>query len=197
MKRTFAIGSDTALVAEIDVKRELAAEGWISVNMNTEKGNFPNVDLLAVREDVVHYIQVKASYGETLTPEGKSVSHPDCLFLGRAEGWLTNKTPFFNGKPGPLMCSIVVAVHVTRERSRFVVLPVGLAEKIARTGTEEWYNVPKKNGGKRKPGFDARPRFISLPKRRALAKEMICMDTLRAYENRWDVLLEEHEKLRD
>ena len=187
--KRFTDDADIALVGEIDVRRELAAEGWLTINTNTEKGNFPNVDLIAARHDSVHRIQVKTTNGE----EG---SHRHCLYLGRAEGWLKNKTPFFNNKNGILKADIVVLVLALRERSRFVVLPVALAEKIARADVEEWSEVPKRDGNRRSPGFDARPGFTRLSTN-AMPKAASIQKTLKAYENNWDMLDETSKRLSD
>ena len=81
MEEKFRIGLDIALVGEIDVRRELAAEGWLTINTNTEKGNFPNVDLIAAKGEESRTIQVK-------TVDGEKGSHKHCLYMGRAEGWL-------------------------------------------------------------------------------------------------------------
>lgn len=72
---------DLGLVGEIEVRRELAAEGWLTINTNTEKGNFPNVDLIAAKGTEARAIQVKTSNAER-------GSHAYCLFMGRAQGWL-------------------------------------------------------------------------------------------------------------
>ena len=188
-EQTFKSGIDVALVGEIDARRELAAEGWLTINTNTEKGNFPNVDLIAAKGEEARAIQVK-------TTDAEKGSHKHCLFMGRAEGWLTKGTPFFNAKPGPLKASVVVLVHAQREGSRFVVLPVGLAEQMARLDVEQWFAVPKLDGSKRSAGFDARPAFTHLRKQ-SLPTEMFMQNTLLAFENRWDVLDASIEKLND
>ena len=41
------------------------------------------------------------------------------------------------------------------------------------------------------------PNFISLPNRASLPYEAAIMNTLRAYENRWDILSEEHAEPRE
>jgi hypothetical protein len=46
-------GIDIGLLGEIDVRRELTAEGWLTINTNTEQGNFPNVDLITARDQEV------------------------------------------------------------------------------------------------------------------------------------------------
>ncbi|MBP6014328.1 MAG: hypothetical protein KBA31_19015 [Alphaproteobacteria bacterium] len=168
------------LVGEIDVRRELAAEGWLTINANTERGNFPNVDLVATRGIEARSIQVKTSNAER-------GSHAHCLFMGRAQGWLESETPFYNSKTGPLRCSVVVLVHASRARSRFVVLPVAVAEHIARRLVEEWRRVPKRDGQVRSAGFDARPQFTRL-KTNATPLDARVQEVLRSFEDRWDVL---------
>ena len=180
---------DIALVGEIDARRELAAEGWLTINTNTEKGNFPNVDLIAVKRFDTRTIQVKTTNAE----EG---SHKDCLFLGRAEAWLNFKTPFFNSKQGPIKANVVILVHARRGGSRFVVLPVALAEKIAQLSVEAWYSVPKLDGGKRSAGFDARLPFTRT-KRNPTTIDLLSRDALLAFENRWDILDAPAEALND
>jgi hypothetical protein len=180
MTKLFRAETDVGLVGEIDVRRELAAEGWLTINTNTEKGNFPNVDLIAAKGTESRAIQVKTS-------DAEKGSHSHCLYLGRAQGWLTDQTPFFNSKPGPLQCSVVVLVHAHRSRSRFVVLPVGLAERLARASVEEWYRIPKLDGAQRSAGFDARLPFTRLLKN-ARPIHTRLQQTLLAFEDRWDVL---------
>lgn len=178
--RLFRDDVDLGLIGEIDVRRELAAEGWLTINTNTEKGNFPNVDLIAAKGTEARAIQVKASNAE-------KGSHSHCLFMGRGQGWLTNQTPFYNSKPGPLRCSVVVLVHAARLRSRFVVLPVAVAEYLARALVEEWHRAPKRDGQQRSAGFDARPQFTRLRKNPTPLGTSV-QRTLLSFEDRWDVL---------
>lgn len=180
MTKLFRAGVDLGLVGEIDVRRELAAEGWLTINTNTEKGNFPNVDLIAAKGTEARGIQVKTS-------DAEKGSHSHCLFMGRGQGWLSGRTAFYNSKSGPLRCSVVVLVHAQRMRSRFVVLPVALAERLARASVEDWYRVPKKDGAQRSAGFDARPQFTKLRKN-PMPLEPLIQSTLLAFEDRWDVL---------
>ena len=63
-EKTFKAEADIALVGEIEVRRELAAEGWLAINTNTEKGNFPNVDLITAKGDRARAIQVKTTDAE-------------------------------------------------------------------------------------------------------------------------------------
>jgi hypothetical protein len=79
---------DIGLIGEIDVRRELAAEEWLTINTNTEKGNFPNVDLIAAKDQEARHIQVKSTSGKT------GQSHAHCLNFGRAQGWLEKKHHF-------------------------------------------------------------------------------------------------------
>jgi hypothetical protein len=188
-ERNFTPGIDVALVGEIEARRELAAEGWLTINTNTEKGNFPNVDLFAAKGEESQAIQVK-------TTNAEKGSHKDNLFMGRAEGWLTNEIPFFNAKLGPLTANIVILVHARRKGSRFVVLPVSVAEQIARFAVERWYAVPKLNGDKRSAGFDARLPFTRL-KKNPHPTDPFLQETLLTYVDRWDVLGESIEKLKD
>lgn len=184
---SFRPGVDVSLVGEIEVRRELAAEGWLTINTNTEKGNFPNVDLIAVRGDFARHIQVK-------TTNGESGSHRTHMFLGRGEAWLKDRTPFFNTKTGPFSVSVVVLVNAKRRESRFVVLPVAIAEQIARLHVENWYQVPKRDGQVRSAGFDARIPFIR-NKASLMPVEVFCRDVLLFFEDRWDVLDSEPERL--
>lgn len=177
--KSFGEDIDLGLIGEIDVRRELAAEGWLTINTNTEKGNFPNVDLIAAKGTEARAIQVKTSNAER-------GSHAHCLFMGRAQGWLENETPFYNSKPGPLRCSVVVLVHASRARSRFVVLPVAVAEQIARKDVEDWQGVPKRDGASRSAGFDARPQFTRLKKNPRPLNTLI-QRVLHSFEDRWDV----------
>ena len=186
----FRADIDIGLIGEIDVRRELAAEEWLTINTNTEKGNFPNVDIIAAKDQEARHIQVKSTLGET------GQSHGHCLNFGRAQGWLEKKTPFFNNKPGILKSSIIVLVNVQRDQSRFVVLPAALAEKIARAHAEEWFSTPKKDGTRRSTGFSVRPCFTRLKKDPTdLDKTLIAI--LQSYENRWDLLNESPELLSD
>jgi hypothetical protein len=180
IRRAFRDGVDHGLVGEIDVRRELAAEGWLTINTNTEKGNFPNVDLIAAKGTEARAIQVK-------TTDAEKGSHSYCLFMGRGQGWLTNKTPFYNSKSGPLRCSVVVLVHAQRLRSRFVVLPVALAEHLARGMVEAYYRMPMRDGAQRSAGFDARAQFTRLRKNHTQA-DVTVQRTLLAFEDRWDIL---------
>lgn len=181
---------DIGLLGEIDVRRELAAEGWLTINTNTEKGNFPNVDLIAARDQEAQHIQVKSTSGEA------GGSHSHCLNLGHAQGWLLNREPFFNNKRGVLKSSVVVLVNVRRRQSRFVVLPVALAEKIARAHAKEWFGIPKKDGTGRSAGFSARPNFTRLKANPTdLDKKLIAV--LQSYEDSWHLLNQSPEQLSD
>ena len=187
MNAQFKPKANVALVGEIEVRRELAAEGWITINANTESGNFPNVDLIAVRGEEARAVQVK-------TTNGEFGSHSHCLYLGRAEEWLKHKVRFFNRRAGPLQASVVVLVLAKRRGSRFVVLPVAVAEVIAQSAVERWHVVPKKDGAPRSAGFDARIPFDRLPRKPRDWDEPL-QQILLAFENRWDVLEAPLEKL--
>lgn len=178
---SFSSDVDVSLVGEIETRRELAAEGWLTINTNTEKGNFPNVDLIAIKGNIARGIQVK-------TTNAESGSHRDYLFLGRGERWLMDQTPFFNSKSGPMKASVVVLVHAKRKGSRFVVLPVGLAEVLARLDVEQWYDTRKKDGTSRSAGFDARIPFARI-KRAPRKHDLLLCQTLHDFEDRWDILL--------
>ena len=185
---SFRENIDIGLIGEIDVRRELAAEEWLTINTNTEKGNFPNVDLIAAKDQEARHIQVKSTNGEP------GQSHAHCLNFGHAQGWLEKRTPFFNGKRGILTSSIIVLVNARRDRSRFVVLPVALAEKVARAHAEEWFDTPKRDGKRRSAGFSARPCFTRL-KKDPTDLDKTLMAILQSYENRWDLLNESPEVL--
>jgi hypothetical protein len=68
-----------------------------------------------------------------------------------------------------------------------VVLPVALAEILARLDVQQWFDTPKKDGTSRSAGFDARIPFLRM-KRIPRRHDELLRKTLHEYEERWDIL---------
>lgn len=85
-----------------------------------------NVDIIAIKGQHKVAIQVKAG-------KGWGHSHAKYLHLGRALSYLRDGKGVFNTKESPLIADVVIGVVCGQKAgSRFVVIPVALAETIAR-----------------------------------------------------------------
>jgi len=177
------------LLGELLVEQKLAEMGWHPVRLDG-RHTAPNTDLLAVRGQQRVSIQVKTTSG------AGSHSHSDCYHFGNASAFLRRGIPFFNSKVSPLIADIVVGVNYTSRQSRFVVLPVALAEVLCRTHARYWTRVAKRDGGKRGDSF---PIYLLIdgPKRAHADYHERVQRNLRPYENNWDILEVPAAKLHD
>ena len=129
------------------ISNELAAEGWRVVNANAGEENFPNLDLIALRGDILAKIQVKSS---------KATSHPYGFRMGGFNTYYKNGDEngyFFNSKEGP-QANILISVYIKSPKEyRYIALPIKKAEERARKSGEKWYETPKRDGNTRSPKF--------------------------------------------
>jgi hypothetical protein len=180
------------LMGELLVQTKLVEHGWHPLPLNTSQ-TACNADLIAVNGLRRVSIQVK-----TTDAINKPHSHSHSMFFGYAAGYLENGTPFFNSKESPPVADVIVAVNYAGAESRFVVLPVALAEKLCRSAADYWSSVRKRNGETRKPSF---PIYLAL-KRVTTRSDHVAQDervrrNLEAFENEWRVLCEPSDKLHD
>jgi hypothetical protein len=180
------IGLRVGLLGELEVEKCLVQNHWHPVRLDTAQ-MASNADLIAVNRKRRVAIQVKSS--------NNSDRH-DWLGFGYATGFLKDGTSIFNSKKSPLIADVVVAVSYNERGSRFVVLPVALAEALCRLHATYWNGIPKKQKGKRSTSFP-----IYLPLNANRKPHATHYDRLKRnvapYENAWQILKEPVDKLHD
>ena len=177
-------------IGELLVELQLVERGWHPVRLDTAQ-MAANADLLAINREKRVSIQVK-----TTNAEDKH-SHSHCLNFGYATSYLLDKLSIFNSKKSPLIADIVIGVHYTKTKPRFVVLPVGFAEKLCRVHADYWYNVKRgRDDGTRSPSFPLYIHFTRAPKKHSEHHTRL-MDQMLEFEDAWHLLSELPEKLRD
>ena len=131
---------------EAVVRAELERRGWSVRDLNEERTNEPNADLVATTAGRVVSLQVKAfnRYGWI---SGGSVNPAVC-----------DGAPLFNRvKNAAYKCDFVICVtpgspreeHALRDDWRFFVLPVDTADTLFRVNIDAYYNGLKTNGAAR------------------------------------------------
>lgn len=183
-----AMGLNVGLLGELQVEMRLVEEGWHPVRLDTAQMAV-NADLFAVRKRDRVAIQVK-------TTKGTGHSHAGFLGFGYATSHLKDGTPVFNSKDSPLEADVIVGVHYVREASRFVVLPVAVAEHLCREHAKYWYNTPLLNGKVRTTNFPLYLCFTHSPGTHSKHHERMKRNLI-AFENAWNVLSDPVDKLRD
>lgn len=176
------------LLGELELELQLVQKGWHPVRLDTAQ-MASNADLLAVNRKQRVSIQVKT------TDAGKKHSHADWLGFGYSTAYLRDKKPVFNSKVSPLIADVIVGVSYKAAATRFIILPVALAEALCRMHCDYWFSVPTGTStGKRSHSF---PIYLCLTKARADhtdLDERIKRNLLK-YENAWSILSEPVEKL--
>ena len=180
-------------LGELLVEKQLIEGGWHPVRLDTAQ-MASNADLVAIRG--MHRVSLQVKTANNVTSE-----NPDSLSLTfgyYGTGYLHGSKPMFNSKTSPLVADIVVGVSYGTS-SRFMVLPVALAEKLCRKHFDYWYSVPKKDGSQRSPSFPIYLRFPISPNdphhHGPHWKEM--ERNFLAFENRWELLSEPVDCLHD
>ena len=148
-----------------------------------------NADLLAIKEKCRVSLQVK-----TTNVKSKH-SHSQSLSFGYATGYLRDGKPIFNSKPSLLVADVIVGVGYDSP-SRFVVMPVALAEKLCREHCDYWSKVRKKSGEIRSTSFPIYLRFAEAIGVHARHNKKMKRNLL-AFEDRWDLLSEPIDQLHD
>lgn len=188
------ISPRVGLLGELEVEMQLAKAGWHPVRLDTAQ-MASNADLIAVNERRRVSIQVKTTASE------KQKSYSQWLQFGYSTNYLKDGKDLFNSKQSPIVADVIVAVSYKPNASRFVVLPVALAEILCRCHADYWYQVPAKKiktgkMGKRSHTF---PIYLCLDAVRESHRahhERMKRNILK-YENAWKILLEPIEKLHD
>lgn len=180
--------ANVGLLGELETERRLVERGWHPVRLDTGR-MAANADLLAVNRRRRVAIQVKATAGSGHSAAG-------CLGFGYASGYLRDGLPVFNSKDSPLIADVVVGVNYQPEGSRFVVMPVAVAESLCRLHCDYWAAVPTRSGGKRSDSFPIYLTFTSDPRAHADHHDRVKRN-LAAYEDAWQVLNEPIERLHD
>lgn len=179
------VGARVGLLGELAVEMEIVKQGWHPVRLDTAQ-MASNADLLAINRTRRVAIQVKTS-----DARGHGENIPIWLSFGYATSYLKDskrKTPIFNSKKSPLLADVVIGVNYSDLKSRFVVMPVAVAEKLCRLHCEYWYAVPTKDNGRQRS--NTFPIYLPLTAERGSHKKHY--DFLRKqvalFENAWHVL---------
>ena len=177
------------LLGELQVEQRLVEHGWHPVRLDTAQ-MASNADLLAINRHQRVSIQVKT------TNAGKQHAHSNYLGFGYATNHLRDGNKVFNSKKSPLIADLVVGVSYSQEQSRFVVLPVALAENLCVAHAKYWHNVPLKNGGIRTTNFPLYLCFTANPIAHAEHHAQMKRNLVE-FENAWHLLHDPIEKLHD
>ena len=175
-------------LGELLVEQRLIEKGWHPVRLDTSQ-MAANADLLAINKAKRISIQVKT------TNAAKKHVHSDHIGLGFTSDKSLDGGPVFNSKASPLIADVVVAVRYQMPQSKFVVLPVGLAENLCAKYIKYLKELPKKDGKTRK-GFGIYLPYLTVSKKHETLGTSISTK-LKEFEDRWDILKEEPEILRD
>jgi hypothetical protein len=130
-------------VGETAVKKELETRGWLVTDLNALRRNEPNVDLVARKDELTVYIQVKA-YNDYGWISGGGINAEVC-----DGGSLFNKA-----KNAPLRCDFVICPtpaspgdkKIVRNDWRYFVMPVDTADRLFRININAYSNSPKLDG---------------------------------------------------
>ncbi len=175
-------------LGELLVEQQLIERGWHPVRLDTSQ-MAANADLLAINRSRRISIQVKT------TNAFHKHAHSDFLGFGYATAHLRDGCAVFNSKQSPLIADVVVAVHYRPQGPRFVVLPVGFAERLCQEHIKYWYNVPLKKGGRRTTNFPIYLSFDRVPSVH-VGHHTRMMDQLLRFENAWQIMSESPDELR-
>lgn len=180
----------TGRLGELEVELQLVKRGWHAVRLDTSQ-MAANSDLLAINRHKRLAIQVKT------TDADRAHSHRHALSFGYSTAYVREKKPIFNSKESPLIADIVVGVSYSQLRSRFVVLPVALAEVLCRRHVDYWHSIgTRTTSGQRSDSFPIYLCFTKHPK--VHVEHYACMmRNVAAYEGKWHILDEPVEKLHD
>ncbi len=171
------------LLGELQVEAKLVERDWHPIRLDTAQ-MASNADLMAVKGLRRVSIQIKTTDAST------GHSHADSIFLGRASAKV------FNSKSSPIIADVVIGVSYNVGESRFVVLPVALAEKICQRHARYWNAIPKVDGKKRSESFPIYLSFLRLGKAHSEYRRFM-QAILHKYEDAWDILDEPIQKLHD
>jgi hypothetical protein len=140
-------------VAERIVANELESRGFRVSDLNKE-GTSANADLLAVKNGRSWQIQVKGSTHD----RGCWFNYGHCT-----EEHINHGVPMFNRAKSYYQAQVVALVCVeAASKYLCVLLPIGVAEEIARINIEREYKRLNKDGSTKRPGkvycdFDYEP----------------------------------------
>lgn len=132
-----------AAVGETAVKRELESRGWVVSDLNMQRRNEPNADLVACKDGHVVHLQVK-TYNDYGWISAGGVNAEICV-----------GGPLFNrAANAPLRCDFVICLtpaspgdkKVIRDDWRYFVMPVDLADQLFRININAYFNSPKRDG---------------------------------------------------
>jgi hypothetical protein len=131
---------------EAAVKKSLERHGWLVRDLNALRRNEPNVDLVARKDGLAVYIQVKA-YNNYGWISGGGINAEVCF-----GGSLFNKA-----KNAPLRCDFVICPtpaspgdkKIVRNDWRYFVMPVEIADRLFRINIDAYFNSPKRDGSPR------------------------------------------------
>lgn len=186
LQETDELNPRIGLLGELEVEMQLVERGWHPVRLDTAQ-MASNADLLAVNRQLRVSIQVKTTNAQSQHNADRNRDAAGWLSFGYSTGYLREKKPIFNAKKSPLVADVVIAVSYSPQGSRFVVMPVALAEKLCRLHCDYWSSVPTKTGGKRSQTFPIYLQFTANRKVHAPHFDCIKRNVLQ-FENAWHIL---------
>lgn len=194
MAKNELVSPKIGLLGELQVEIELAKAGWHPVRLDTAQ-MASNADLLAINRRKRVAIQVKT------TDFSKQTMNSEWLQFGYATGFLRDDKNIFNSKVSPIIADVIVGVGYRDGASRFVVLPVALAEKLCRLHARYWSRVPARKRatgklGKRSDSFPLYLCFTASRKTNSRHHDRIKRN-VEKFEDAWSILKKSPEKLHD
>jgi len=195
MKANDEPGPRIGLLGELEVEMQLVQKGWHPVRLDTAQ-MASNADLLAVNRKLRVSIQVKTTDAYKQHSASYNGEVAEWLQFGYSTGYLRNKKPIFNAKESPLIADVIIAVSYHPKSSRFIVLPVALAEALCSFHCDYWSRVQTKDGGERSLTFPIYLPFVANRKVHAAHFDRVKRNVLK-FENAWDILSEKVDKLHD
>lgn len=110
---------DTGRIGEVLVELELLRQGWHISRLDSTTFA-ANGDLIAVRGNAMHVVQVKA----TKEP---------AVYFGTTAPFLKDGKPFFNRAPSPIRATALVAVAESLGQPKYFVFSIAQAEALAQS----------------------------------------------------------------
>lgn len=169
------------------VEKLLHEHGWETERLFESA----NADFRASRGEHRVSLKVKATNANS--------SRRGSINFGNAKGYLCQDKSVFNSSLGSIKADVIVGVSYEEhdiKSSRFVIMPVGFAEKLCRFHCDYQSSLIKLDGQTRNLGFPMYLRFEKARSNHPEHDEKI-ISSLREFENKWEILSEPTSKLHD
>lgn len=116
---------DTGRMGEVLVELALLRRGWHVSRLDSTKFA-ANGDLIAVKGDKMHIVQVKATKERS-------------VYMGSVSPFLKDEKPFFNRVLSPIQATALIAVSDCLDQPQYFVFLIGEAEKLAQSEVSAYH----------------------------------------------------------